>query len=164
MSHQPKAISNSSTAAKPKNNDSQITNSNNNREINQNQTILNNKQTKRNTININNNNNKNLFGSLSHKKLNFLTFFDKKYSEEENAFLINSVYTFGSNEMGQIGCDFDLKDLNSFSSAPIHLTELNNKRIISISAGDGHSVCVGKEGTVFAWGASACGNYFCFYY
>ena len=87
-----------------------------------------------------------------------MTFFDKKYAEEENTFSINSLYTFGSNEMGQIGCEYDSKDINSFSSLPIYLAEMTNKRITSISAGDGHSVCVGKDGIVYAWGASACGK------
>lgn len=171
MSHQPKVITNSNNP-KPKSSEAQPINSNNFRETNPNQINLNNKQIKRNANNncnyINNNSNGNLIANFNsgnsnnnnnNNNLILWTYFDKKFAEEENSFFINSVYTFGSNEMGQIGCDFDSKDINSFSSLPIHLTELTNKRITSISAGDGHSVCVGKDGTVYAWGASACGNY-----
>lgn len=168
MSHQPKVITNSSNS-KPKSNEAQALNATSTREANPNQLNLNNKQIKRNANNNNLNNHHNNSGNPlpylnssnnNTDNLMLCTYFDKKYAEEENAFFINSVYTFGSNEMGQIGCDFDSKDVNSFSALPIHLTELTNKRIISISAGDGHSVCVGKDGTVFAWGASACGNFY----
>jgi alpha-tubulin suppressor-like RCC1 family protein len=89
---------------------------------------------------------------------NSATFFERKLSEDENVYSINNVFTFGSNEMGQIGCEFDGKDSNYFSPIPINLVGLNEKNIISIAAGDGHSVCVCKNGIVYAWGASACGK------
>jgi hypothetical protein len=85
------------------------------------------------------------------------TYFERKLSEDENIYSSNNLFTFGSNEMGQIGCDFDGKDSNYFSPLPINLVGLNEKNIISIAAGDGHSVCVCKNGIVYAWGASACG-------
>jgi len=159
MSHQPKVISNSNNTKLK--NDETLNKSFNNREINQNLITINNNNNSikkncilNNNININSNTN-----STSNNILNLISYFDRKYGEEENAFVINNVHTFGSNEMGQIGCDFDSKDLNLFSPIPIYLSELTNKSIISISAGDGHSVCVGKDGIVYAWGASACGNF-----
>ena len=39
----------------------------------------------------------------------------------------------------------------------IMLDYLTNYKIISISARDGHTVCVTNEETVFVWGVSACG-------
>ncbi len=158
MSHQPKVISNSSNPKSKNNNEAENTQHPNSRETNPNRINLNNKQIKRSPNYINNTNNHNNSGNSSPNRLKFLTFFDKKYAEEENTFSINSLYTFGSNEMGQIGCEYDSKDINSFSSLPIYLAEMTNKRITSISAGDGHSVCVGKDGIVYAWGASACGK------
>ena len=85
-----------------------------------------------------------------------LTYFDKKYSDGEYSGSINSVYTFGSNEMGQLGQSGEL--ITPFSFLPIQINFLSSKNIISISAGDGHSVCVGKDGKVYSWGASACGQ------
>jgi len=160
MSHQPKVISNSNNA-KTKKDDSNSNNNthNNNREVNLSQlNKINNKSNKRLNANLNYN-----ILNNSINLNNFITYYDKKYSEEENEFLISSVFTFGSNEMGQIGCDFDSKDSNTYSPYPIYLSELTKKRITSISAGDGHSVCVGKDGTVYAWGASACGKLFKFF-
>ncbi len=155
MSHQPKVISNSNnTKAKKDDLNNNLNINNSIRDINSTQLNKNSNKKFNTKINSSIKNMNNIINSI--------TFFDKKYLEEENEFLVNSVYTFGSNEMGQIGCDFDSKDSNAFSPFPIYLSELTNKEIISISAGDGHSVCVGKDGTVYAWGASACGkeNYF----
>ena len=38
------------------------------------------------------------------------------------------------------------------------MKSLLNKQIQSVSAGDGHTVCVTKSGNVYSWGASACGQ------
>ena len=45
-----------------------------------------------------------------------------------------------------------------FSFEPLIINSLSQSQIKSISAGDGHSVCVTSEGVVYAWGASACGQ------
>lgn len=47
---------------------------------------------------------------------------------------------------------------STFTSNPQIISSLNSINIISISAGDGHSICVSSSGTVYAWGASACGQ------
>ena len=87
------------------------------------------------------------------------TFFEKLFSN--NCSNQTQLFTFGSNEMGQLGIELDSmksSDPNLFSSIPLNLTFLNDKKIVSISAGDGHSICVNKYGEVYAWGASACGQ------
>lgn len=89
------------------------------------------------------------------------TYFEKMINED--SFTQTQLYTFGSNEMGQLGTDLDVLtgkfiDGGNFSSTPINLSSLNEKRITSISAGDGHSICVTSSGTIYAWGASACGQ------
>lgn len=89
------------------------------------------------------------------------TYFDKVYSDDSlEAF---NVYTWGSNEMGQLGQEIEDtttkdKDGYSYSSVPIGLTCLKHLRICWVSAGDGHTVSVSKNGMVFSWGASACGQ------
>lgn len=174
MSHQPKVASNINNLKLKKdeiNNNNNPIYPNNNRDgvYFQNSTItnpyaINSSTTFNSNVSLNYNNNQNFLSSENNENNTFVnlknlnTYFDKKCTEEESFFYINSVFTFGSNEMGQIGSDFDAQDLNCFSPIPIYLSCLTNKRIISISAGDGHSICVGKDGTVYAWGASACGK------
>lgn len=90
------------------------------------------------------------------------TYFEKLFSN--NVSNQTQLYTFGSNEMGQLGIELDVmyknnnSDNNLYSSLPLNLSFLNDKNIVSISAGDGHSICVNKNGEVYAWGASACGQ------
>ena len=151
MSHQPKIVNNS-------NSNKSSTNSNPTREnlISQRNTSKN----KANNSRTNNLDRSNIFNDNESENFDFnsSTFFERKLSEDENVYSINNVLTFGSNEMGQIGCDFEGKDSSYFSPLPINLVELTEKKVISIAAGDGHSVCVSKDGTVYAWGASACGK------
>jgi alpha-tubulin suppressor-like RCC1 family protein len=86
------------------------------------------------------------------------TYFDYIYSSDYN-FINHNVYTFGSNEMGQLGYKIDCKENNLiFSASPYTINQLSCKNILAMSAGDGHSVCVSKSGLVYAWGASACGQ------
>ena len=90
-----------------------------------------------------------------------LTYFDNLLEEE--TLTQTQVYTFGSNEMGQLGVLDTASTLktfegNTYSANPLNITMLNDKKIISISAGDGHSICVTSNGAVYAWGASACGQ------
>jgi alpha-tubulin suppressor-like RCC1 family protein len=85
-----------------------------------------------------------------------LTYFEKKLHDGIYSGGSSSVFTFGSNEMGQLGKEVEVN--SPFSFNPILINSLSPYRIISISAGDGHSVCVSKDGVVFAWGASACGQ------
>ena len=61
------------------------------------------------------------------------------------------VYTWGNNEVGQLG---DGTTTNSV--LPICISdkenELKGKKIISISAGGGHTVAIDEEGKVYTWG------------
>ena len=61
------------------------------------------------------------------------------------------VYTWGNNEYGQLG-----DGTTTNSSLPICLSnkenELKGKKIISISAGGGHTVAIDEEGKVYTWG------------
>ena len=89
------------------------------------------------------------------------TYFERVYSDDSVEAL--NVYTWGSNEMGQLGQEIENtttkdKDGYSYSSSPIDLTCLKNLRICWVSAGDGHTVSVSKYGMVYSWGASACGQ------
>lgn len=86
-------------------------------------------------------------------------YFEKLFNN--NSFNQTQLYTFGSNEMGQLGVELENVKNNEvalFCPIPINLTCMNDKQIVSISAGDGHSICVNKAGEVFSWGASACGQ------
>ncbi len=92
---------------------------------------------------------------------NIQTYFDKLIEEE--SMNQTQIYSFGSNEMGQLGVidtsnTARTADGNTYSSVPLNISFLNDKKIIAISAGDGHSICVTANGGVYAWGASACGQ------
>jgi alpha-tubulin suppressor-like RCC1 family protein len=87
---------------------------------------------------------------------NNLSYFEHRLEDGLYSSGANSVYTFGSNEMGQLGKEVELSSPYSF--VPVLLKDLTAQRITSIAAGDGHTVCVSNEGIVFAWGASACGQ------
>jgi alpha-tubulin suppressor-like RCC1 family protein len=91
----------------------------------------------------------------------FSTYFERVYGEEtvENF----HVFTWGSNEMGQLGQEIENtttkdKDGYSYSALPIYLNNLKHLRISWVSAGDGHTISVSKNGSVYSWGASACGQ------
>jgi alpha-tubulin suppressor-like RCC1 family protein len=84
------------------------------------------------------------------------TYFDYLYNDYN--FTTHNVYTFGSNEMGQLGYKIENKDNAIFSPMPFSIHQLSAKNIIAMSAGDGHTVCVTRNGLVYAWGASACGQ------
>ena len=93
--------------------------------------------------------------------LNNQTYFEKVYLEE-NINVLN-VFTWGSNEMGQLGQEIENtttkdKDGYSYSSFPINLNCLKHLRISWVSAGDGHTVSVSRNGTICSWRASACGQ------
>ena len=70
-----------------------------------------------------------------------------------------TVYVWGSNNNGQLGVGNDVP-VNSFgySSVVVQVKGLNGERfltdIISVSAGDGHSLAVKQDGTVYSWGAN----------
>jgi alpha-tubulin suppressor-like RCC1 family protein len=95
---------------------------------------------------------------LTHKDTIILneneTYFDYLYSDFN--FTTHNLFTFGSNEMGQLGYRIEQKE--NFSATPYSVSQLLGKNIIAMSAGDGHSICVTKNGLVYAWGASACGQ------
>ena len=67
------------------------------------------------------------------------------------------VYTWGKNNFGQLG---DGTATNS--SLPICISdkenELKGKRIVDISAGDGHTVALDEEGKVYTWGKNNFGQ------
>lgn len=86
------------------------------------------------------------------------TYFD--YINSDFNFVTHNVYTFGSNEMGQLGYKIESREKENciYSSSPYTVSQLLGKNIVAMSAGDGHSVCVSKSGLVYAWGASACGQ------
>jgi alpha-tubulin suppressor-like RCC1 family protein len=89
------------------------------------------------------------------------TYFEKVYSDDSLEAL--NVLTWGSNEMGQLGQEIENtttkdKDGYSYSALPINLSSLRHLRICWVSAGDGHTVSVSKNGMVYSWGASACGQ------
>lgn len=85
---------------------------------------------------------------------NTQTFFEIKYSP--NKFL-TTLYSFGSNEMGQLGQKQNFKVLR-YSSSPIEISTLSNESISNYSLGGGHIVAVNSEGQLYSWGACACGQ------
>lgn len=101
-------------------------------------------------------NNMNLISQMSNVTIGNVTYFEYRLAEGIYTSGANSVYTFGSNEMGQLGKEVELN--SPFSFVPILINNLTPYRISSIAAGDGHTVCVSSDGVVFAWGASACGQ------
>ena len=85
---------------------------------------------------------------------NKLTFFESKYSPNKS---LTTLYSFGSNEMGQLGQKQNLKILR-YSSSPIEISTLSNESITNYSLGGGHVVAVNSEGQLYSWGACACGQ------
>ena len=85
---------------------------------------------------------------------NKLTFFELKYSPNKS---LTTLYSFGSNEMGQLGQKQNLKILR-YSSSPIEISTLSNESITNYSLGGGHVVAVNSEGQLYSWGACACGQ------
>ena len=67
------------------------------------------------------------------------------------------VYAWGNNEYGQLG-----DGTTTNSPLPICISdkenELKGKRIISISAGEAHTVALDEEGKVYTWGYNRCGQ------
>ena len=67
------------------------------------------------------------------------------------------VYICGNNEYGQLG-----DGTTTNSPLPICISdkenELKGKRIISISAGEAHTVALDEEGKVYTWGYNRCGQ------
>jgi alpha-tubulin suppressor-like RCC1 family protein len=84
------------------------------------------------------------------------TYFDILYNDFN--LTTHNLYTFGSNEMGQLGYKIENKENPIYSSTPFLINQLMGMHIVAMSAGDGHSVCVTKNGLVYTWGASACGQ------
>ena len=90
------------------------------------------------------------------------TFFDKKFSylyndTNEDDCYHTSIYSFGCNEMGQLG-RYDLISNVTYSDVPIEINELSHKHIKACAIGDGHCLAVSSNGNTFSWGACACGQ------
>ena len=89
------------------------------------------------------------------------TAFEKQYSylynETTEECYHTSIYSFGCNEMGQLG-RYDLISSVTYSDTPIEITELNHKHIKACAIGDGHCLAVSSNGNTFSWGACACGQ------
>jgi len=67
-----------------------------------------------------------------------------------------TIYSAGDNSVGQLGLG-DIFAQNSFIPVTLKLSTLNAK-IISISAGGGHSLALDNEGTIWASGANEAGQ------
>ena len=66
-----------------------------------------------------------------------------------------AVFTFGSNEEGQLGVGDSLR---GGRLVPTLLRgELENKSVVQVAAGYSHTICVTKDGLVFACGGIDCG-------
>ena len=68
------------------------------------------------------------------------------------------VYTWGENYYGQLG-----DGTANNSNVPICISDisgniLNGKKIVQISAGDGHTTAIDKEGKVYVWGYNGYGQ------
>jgi len=73
------------------------------------------------------------------------------------------VYSWGSGEMGQLGfplLEDLLKDQDGYPYQPTAslVKAFEKTRICQISGGDGHTTAVTVHGTLYSWGASACGQ------
>ena len=60
-----------------------------------------------------------------------------------------SVFTWGAGYGGKLG----LGDDRSNKRVPTQVRgELQNKAVVQVAAGDGHSICVASDGSVYLWG------------
>ncbi|EME30000.1 Probable E3 ubiquitin-protein ligase HERC1 [Galdieria sulphuraria] len=64
------------------------------------------------------------------------------------------VYTWGSNEFGQLG----IGRYNEIYSSPVLLTSLAGMMVTFVAAGDRHSAAVTNTGSLFTWGCGAEGQ------
>lgn len=64
------------------------------------------------------------------------------------------VYAWGRNDMGQLGAGDSYMDIYSVEDIPraIDSDSLNDKHVVSISAGKGRSACITADGELFMWG------------
>jgi alpha-tubulin suppressor-like RCC1 family protein len=67
-----------------------------------------------------------------------------------------TIYSAGDNSVGQLGLG-DIFAQNSFIPVALKLST-SNAKIISISAGGGHSLALDNEGTIWASGANEAGQ------
>eukprot|EP01138_Halocafeteria_seosinensis_P009428 gb/GECG01009635.1/.p1 GENE.gb/GECG01009635.1/~~gb/GECG01009635.1/.p1 ORF type:complete len:1214 (+),score=132.34 gb/GECG01009635.1/:1-3642(+) len=64
------------------------------------------------------------------------------------------VYASGFNGSGQLG----IGSTRSVRLAPSEIPSLHRRQVISIAAGQVHSLCVTSEGIVYSWGSGRCGQ------
>ena len=85
------------------------------------------------------------------------TYFDNIYRNE--TIIINpyiKAYSFGSNNLGQLGSNNDNDEEISFGFKEI--SYLNDKNIVDIESGGSHSLALSSEGQVYAWGSNIHGE------
>jgi len=64
-----------------------------------------------------------------------------------------AVYAAGANDSGQLGTG-----ANTDSSTPVTVTNLSGISVTAIAAGNGHSLALSSDGTVYAWGVNSSGQ------
>ncbi len=99
---------------------------------------------------------------------------EEPHGEEESKIpKVGDVYTWGSGEMGQLGQPKQIilnmpKDRDGygiwrkhrypFQVFPTEVRELRNCSIESVNGGEGYTVCISSDGSLYTFGASACGQ------
>lgn len=65
-----------------------------------------------------------------------------------------SIYTWGRNDMGQLGLGDSYMDIYSMEDMPrlVDSESLEGKRLVSIAAGKGRSAAITDQGELFLWG------------
>ena len=65
------------------------------------------------------------------------------------------VYTWGSNDSGQLGYE---KDMRKGNFEPNVVSDLEGKRVIQVACGYSHTLALTVEGNVYAWGCNKYGQ------
>lgn len=107
-----------------------------------------------------------IFGGI----VDLLSYTPQKVEEFNNVFIVHvacggshtvaidsqgTIYTWGNNSQGQLGCSLDTKALN----APTTPERLREKKVVCVCAGGISTVCALEDGTMFKWGSGFRGRF-----